>query len=264
MRKPSKYEVGAEESAPRGADKKVFDPYVVPQEPGEVSVTSAAARPVGRGYDDPRIASYDVYRRLMRDEEFSPTVPRALFKDGEWSGQKVGPLAQPPLVILFTDMEGSTSLIERVGDEKAQQLLRIHNRIVRGCLRMYHGHEVKHTGDGVMASFPSASAAIGCAIAIQKALALHNRKHPDAPIRVRIGTNAGEPIAEEGQLFGAAVNAAARICARALPGQILVSDVVRQLVAGKGIAFVSRGRLALKGFAERFRVYEVQWEEGCA
>ncbi|MBI3302300.1 MAG: AAA family ATPase, partial [Deltaproteobacteria bacterium] len=164
----------------------------------------------------------------------------------------------PLLIILVTDMEGSTALIQRLGDEKAQELLRTHNTIIRDCLRKHSGSEIKHTGDGVMASFPSASGAIECAMAIQKAFAKHNQKHPDTPIRVRIGLNAGEPIAEEGQLFGTAVNAAARICARARPGQILVSDVIRQLAAGKGAAFTNRGRVALKGFSERFRLYEVQ------
>jgi adenylate cyclase len=80
-------------------------------------------------------------------------------------------------------------------------------------------------------------------------------------MQIRIGANAGEPLAEEGQLFGAAVNAAARLCARALPGQILVSEVVRQLLVEKKLPFVSRGRVTLKGFSEPMRVYEVAWQE---
>src|SRR5262249_43402143 len=131
-----------------------------------------------------------------------------------------------PLVILFTDIVGSTVTLERLGDAKAQELLRTHNTIIRDCLCEHNGCEIKHTGDGIMASFTSPSSAIECTIAIQKAFAKHNRQYPNTPIRVRIGLNAGEPIVEEGQLYGAAVNAASRICNHAQPGQILVSEVV--------------------------------------
>jgi class 3 adenylate cyclase len=96
-------------------------------------------------------------------------------------------------------------------------------------------------------------------VAIQKAFARHNRQHPDDAIRVRIGINAGEPIATEGRLFGAAVHAAFRICSRARPDQILISDVVAQLVAGKGLALTNRGLVAIKGF-DRVRLYEVPWD----
>lgn len=164
-----------------------------------------------------------------------------------------------PLIILFTDMADSTALIQRLGDAAAQALLRVHNSIIRTCLTEYGGSELKHLGDGMMVTFLSASNAVECAVAIQRGLAQHNQDRPEAPIRVRIGLNAGEPIAEDGELFGTAVNVAARICSRAQPGQILVSEVIRQLAAGKGITFAERGRVALKGFADRFRLYEVQW-----
>ena len=81
------------------------------------------------------------------------------------------------------------------------------------------------------------------------------------PIRVRIGLNAGEPIAEDDDLFGTAVIVAARIAAQAHGGEILVSDVVRQLVAGKGFLFNDRGEHALKGFEDPVRVFEVRWRE---
>jgi class 3 adenylate cyclase len=158
-------------------------------------------------------------------------------------------------------MEGSTELIQRLGDAQAHELLRLHTAIIRECLRQLHGVHVTHTGDGLEASFSSAAHAVECAIAIQKAFARHNQEHAGRAIRVRMGINAGEPIATEGQLFGTAVHAAFRICSRAQPLQILVSDVVRQLAVGKGMVFIDRGRIALKGFAERVRLYEVQWQE---
>jgi class 3 adenylate cyclase len=158
--------------------------------------------------------------------------------------------------ILFTDVEGSTALTERLGDAKAQELRRTHDSIVRDALKAQGGSETKHTGDGIMASFPSASRAIECAVAVQRAIA-----KGDTPLRVRIGLNAGEPVAEESDLFGTAVNLAKRICDRAEPGQILVSDVVQQLAAGKGFAFADKGEATLKGFEKPVRLHEVMWQE---
>jgi class 3 adenylate cyclase len=173
-----------------------------------------------------------------------------------------------PLTILFTDVEGSTALTERVGDAKAREVLRRHERIVREALQAHGGAEVKAMGDGFMASFASATRAVECAIAMQRAFADWNAgvgaglAPPEgAAIRVRIGLNAGEPIAEEKDLFGTAVNMAARIAAAAEGGEILASDVVRQLVAGKGFLFSDRGEVELKGFEEPVRLYEVRWRE---
>jgi len=168
--------------------------------------------------------------------------------------------AQPLRIILVTDMQSSTGLIQRWGDEKAHELIRLHNAIIRDCLRAYRGTEVTHTGDGIEASFAAASSAVECAMAIHSAFAKYNQEHPAHPMQVRIGINAGEPILTEGRLFGTAVHMAFRICARAQPGQILISDVVHRLVAGKDFTFADRGRVALKGFPGRLRLYEVQWQ----
>ena len=167
---------------------------------------------------------------------------------------------QAPLTILFTDMEGSTTLTQQIGDDKAQEILRKHNAIIRNAVNMQGGKEIKHTGDGVMVSFPSASLAILCAILVQMGLDQYNQANPDNPIHVRIGLNTGEAIAEEQDLFGTAVQLGARICAHAEPGQILASDVVRQLVAGKDFQFVDCGETTLHGFKEPVRLYEVSWK----
>jgi class 3 adenylate cyclase/pimeloyl-ACP methyl ester carboxylesterase len=165
-----------------------------------------------------------------------------------------------PLTILFTDVEGSTSLTQRLGDTRARDILRVHERIVREALCAHGGSEVKTMGDGFMASFPSVTRALECTIAIQRAFAEHNQS-AEEPIRVRIGLNAGEPVAEEEDLFGTAVILAARIAAKAEGGEILASDVVRQLVAGKGFLFSDRGDVALRGFEDPVRLYELRWEE---
>ena len=164
------------------------------------------------------------------------------------------------VTILFTDIEGSTALTQRLGDARAQELLRTHNAIVRDALKACGGAEIKHTGDGIMASFVSVSGALGCAIAIQRAVAALVREDPEMPLRVRIGLNAGEPVAENQDLFGTAVQLAARICAHAEPGQILVPTVVRELAAGKGFLLADLGKIALRGFEDPVRLYEVRWE----
>jgi len=162
--------------------------------------------------------------------------------------------------ILFTDVESSTALTQRLGDAKAREVLRQHERIVREALKAHGGSELKTTGDGFMASFSSATRALESAIAMQRAFAEHNES-AEEPILVRVGMNAGEPIAEDEDLFGTAVIEAARIAAAAKGGEILVSDVVRQLAKGKDFLFVDRGEVALKGFDEPVRLYEVRWQD---
>jgi class 3 adenylate cyclase len=164
------------------------------------------------------------------------------------------------VTILFTDVEGSTALTERLGDAKARAVLRNHERTVREALRAHGGAEVKAMGDGFMASFSSATRALECAIAMQRAFAAHDDEHPETPIRVRIGLNAGEPIAEDEDLFGTAVIMAARIAAQAKGKEILVANVVKELAAGKGFLFADRGEVALRGFEGPVRLYEVHWQ----
>ena len=161
------------------------------------------------------------------------------------------------VTILFTDIEGSTSLTQRLGDAEAQELLRTHNTIVREALKAQDGTEIKHTGDGIMASFATASKALACATAIQTTFAERNET-AEEPINVRIGLNAGEPVAEDEDLFGTAVQLAARVCAHAQPGQVLASNVVRELSAGKGFLFSDQGDIVLRGFEDPVRLYEVR------
>ncbi|MCH7837000.1 MAG: adenylate/guanylate cyclase domain-containing protein [Chloroflexi bacterium] len=197
----------------------------------------------------------------------SPTgtaaVEQFLFGSEEASAEAAPPAAGDVHTILFTDMEGSTALAQRLGDARAQDVRRAHNTIVRDALRAEGGSEIKHTGDGIMASFPSASHALACAVAIQRAVAALRQAQGDqveARLSVRIGLNAGEPVVEEDDLFGTSVDLAKRICDHAEPGEILVSDVVRQLAAGKDFLFSDRGEVVPKGFDEAVRLYTVRWE----
>ena len=188
----------------------------------------------------------------------------ALAAELEGSGDveaPAGPGDSPlqPMIVLMTDMARSTELIQRLGDREAREVMHTHNRIVRACLRESGAAELQHTGDGFLASHTSATQAVACAIAIQQAVATHNRETDQPRMLVRVALTAGEPLPEEGRLFGAAVNAAARLCSHARPGEILVLDVVRQLAAGTANEFIDRGQLTLKGFEEPFHLHEVRW-----
>jgi class 3 adenylate cyclase len=163
-----------------------------------------------------------------------------------------------PITIMFTDIEGSTSLTQRLGDAAAQRIVREHDDTVRKALGSYLGKEIKHTGDGIMASFFSASRAVGCALQIQGTFAVRNITNPEDAVRVRVGLNAGEPIPQGKDLYGTSVQLARRLCDRAEPGQVVVSDVVRQLVAGKGFVFENLGAETLKGFNEPVTLFRVR------
>lgn len=158
--------------------------------------------------------------------------------------------------IMFTDLVGSTDISSRDGDERALEVLRHHDGIVRSSLTMYGGREVKHTGDGILASFDRVSSAVDCALEIQRGFGEPITQDTDEG-RVRIGISAGEPVDQEQDIFGAVVNLASRICGHCNPGQILVSNAVRELSVGKPIGFMDRGAIALKGFDDPVRLFEV-------
>lgn len=161
--------------------------------------------------------------------------------------------------IMFTDLEGSTERNEAVGDTAMMALITRHNAIIRECLHVHAGREVKHTGDGMMASFVSVSHAVECAIAIQQAFDTHNRNDPDGAMYVRIGLSAGEPIENDNDLFGSTVNLAKRVCDAGEPGKILTTNVVRELCLGKTYTFEPIGVRNMKGFSEPIPVFAVLW-----
>jgi len=163
--------------------------------------------------------------------------------------------------IMFTDLKDSTRMTMLYGDAKALHLVHVHDALIRKCLAASRGREIKHTGDGLMASFASVPDAIECAIAVQKAFAGYNQEHHEAPLYVRIGLSAGEPIEEHGDLFGKSVQLAARLCAQAEPGRILIDQVVLDQWSGKQLPFSDLGEVTPKGFDHAVRVYEVEWTQ---
>ena len=166
------------------------------------------------------------------------------------------------VTILFTDIESSTPLVEQLGDERSRELFREHDQLLRGVFKKHGGLEVKHQGDGFMLAFSGARRALRCAIEMQRALAQHEAEHPDGALRVRMGLNTGEAIAEESDYFGQAVILASRIASMARGGEILVSDVTRTLVGANGARFVDRGEHELKGLRGSHHLYGVDWKEG--
>jgi class 3 adenylate cyclase len=162
--------------------------------------------------------------------------------------------------ILFTDIVDSTRLTQELGDSAAMQVLRGHDSIVRSAVGRFGGSEVKHTGDGIMAAFAAASQAVGAAVEVQRKLHEH-RASEQSSLHVRIGLAVGEPVTEQDDLFGASVQQAARLCAYAQPDCILVSTGVQDLCRGKGIRFSDAGPIALKGFDEPIRHFEVDWRD---
>ncbi len=161
--------------------------------------------------------------------------------------------------VLFTDIVSSTALTQRLGDDVAMEFLRVHDTVVRDALAASKGREVKHTGDGIMASFVSAAAAVRCAAQIQRELALREQERKEHPIKVRIGGAAGEPVDRDNDIFGATVQLASRLCAHAEPDQILVSSVVADLCIGKGLTFRAMGEVSLKGFDRPVHIQAVEW-----
>ena len=160
--------------------------------------------------------------------------------------------------IMFTDLQDSTATTIRLGDTNAMHLLRIHNALTRNALREHNGSEVKHTGDGFMASFVSVSDAVKCSIAIQQAFNAYNKEAPDEQMHVRIGLSAGEPVQEDGDLFGATVQLAARLCNHAEPGKILIAQIVRDQCQDEMFSFLDLGEVRPKGFDHSVRLYEVR------
>lgn len=163
--------------------------------------------------------------------------------------------------IVFTDVVNSTTLTQTLGDEAALAVLGIHDTIVRNALAASGGREIKHTGDGIMASFVSAAGAVRCAIQIQRELEKHAQAHAEHPLKVRVGAAVGEPVEQNNDLFGSTVQLAARLCAHAQPEQIVVSNAIAELCIGKGLSFEDLGELALKGFHSPVRAQSAAWRQ---
>ena len=165
------------------------------------------------------------------------------------------------MTLLFTDLVGSTELLERIGDDEAERLRRVHFGLLRDVVAARGGHEVKSLGDGLMVVFGSAVGAVGCAVAMQQAVLRHNRRQPALRLGVRIGLHVGDPIRDEDDYFGTPVVIARRLCDAAQGGQILTSELVQGIVGSRGgHRFRPVGDVALKGVATPVAACEIVWD----
>jgi class 3 adenylate cyclase len=177
------------------------------------------------------------------------------------------PAPDGTVTIMFSDIEDSTVITERLGDQAWQDLLRKHNALIREQLQAHEGYEVKTMGDGFMVAFQSAKKGLDCAIAIQRAFADHNAVAGPSPsgegrsehVKVRIGLHAGEAIKDGDDFYGKNVILASRVAGKAVGGEILVSSLLRQLVESSvGAAMFGEPRdVELKGLAGTHTVYAV-------
>jgi class 3 adenylate cyclase len=160
------------------------------------------------------------------------------------------------VTIMFSDIEGSTAMADRLGDSRFMEVLREHNAIVRDQITAYGGFEVKSEGDGFMVAFQSAGKALACASAIQTALTERNASAGE-PVKVRVGLHAGEVIKEGEDFFGRNVIMAARVASQARGGEILVSSVVKALVEGSDVSWGEKRTVELKGLSGEHDIWPV-------
>jgi len=192
-------------------------------------------------------AQSTIDRLLTWVEAENPDLRRATAPDGT-------------VTLLFSDIEGSAALNDRLGDQRWLQVLGAHNALVRAEVRRHSGYEVKSQGDGFMVAFPGARRALQAAIAIQRAIEGYGEGEGEEPIRVRIGLHTGEAIPHDGDFFGKSVTLAARIADQAHGGQILASSLVKELTeAGGDIEFDQPRESELKGLGDGYRLFPVRW-----
>jgi class 3 adenylate cyclase len=175
------------------------------------------------------------------------------------SNDDVGGQGSAFRAVMFTDIVGSTEMTARLGDEQSVEMVRAHDSIVRRSLKKLNGREIKHTGDGLMASFDETAQSIQCARSIQKDFETFNKSSPEK-LGLRIGLDAGEPVSDNSDLFGSTVQMAARLCAIAERDSIYVTNAVRAF-APREVQVIERGSRDLKGFSQPIPVFEVVWSQ---
>jgi class 3 adenylate cyclase len=238
--------------------KRKLESLSVGEEPATsgAAIAAAFASPSAEAAFDsrPRAA---LHTRLGNGDDIQTVVDSAISRARDLSAHAS---VEGTITILFSDIEDSSSLYEKLGDLRAHQVVRIHNEIFRQQVAAYHGHEVKNAGDSFMIAFSSARRGTQCAIAVQRSLAAYCESHPELPIRVRMGLHVGEAINESSDFFGKAVILAARIATLAQGGQILVSSTLHDLAANAGdLNFTPMGTRELKGLAGTHQIFEVVW-----
>ena len=179
----------------------------------------------------------------------------------EWNKPKAPEDPEKEVVVMFTDIVGSTAMTHEKGNLAAQEVVRAHNRVVRDALAKTKGKEIKHTGDGIMASFENVTNSLRATQQMQLMIRMHNAQNPDVPLHVKIGINAGRVVMEEQDLYGVTVQMAARIVDKAKSEQIMVSDIVYGLAQGGHWRFAKHGPFYMKGIEGPAYLQELVWDD---
>ena len=209
--------------------------------------------------DKIQLADGEVVLRLVKQSSKDPAYIKDNIGDEGVSSKK--PFPTGTVTFMFTDIYESSSMVDRLGDNKARIVLRDHERITRQEIEKHNGYEVKAQGDGFMVAFSSAREAIQCSISIQSALSRYRIVNSDQPINVRIGLNTGEAITDENDFFGKSVIIAARVSSKADKDEIYVSSLTRQITESAGdINFEDKGEVTLKGLSGVHTISAVVWE----
>ena len=203
---------------------------------------------------EPGAETRELYGEILRAED-EPAFP------GQSAVNASGVPIDGTLTVVFTDIAGSTELAERLGDVRWAELIAEHDAFMREHASGQGGHVVKGQGDGLMLAFMSARRAVDFAIAAQRGLAQLDAGIPGERLLVRIGLHTGEAVRQDDDLFGRTVIVAARLAAVCTPGEITVSELVKELTESAGdLRFNAGQEVALKGLAGRHRVHTVAWE----
>ncbi len=232
-----------------------------------MGVTGPQAQAFAKKYGDylmenPRYAKmFDsgaraMYAFLGKAADATGALERAL---DAWSRPDEEVPEGAPLTVMFTFIDIPAELAGMLGDDGLRELRRAHGSIVREHLEAQHGAEVKHTGTGIMATFRSPTRAVRAARDMQWDMRAHSIAYPRLPLRVGIGLHAGQAIAEEGDFYGIMVSTAARFGQTAEPGQVLVSELVRDAVANQGFQFNDAGLHDFKGVDGLTQAFELSW-----
>jgi len=167
------------------------------------------------------------------------------------------------LTFLFTDLVGSTRLIDRLGDHAGEQVMRGHFAMLRSAISQHDGHVVKTLGDGIMAIFRRPDDGVSCSIAMQHGVIRHNGANPDVELAMRVGVHCGPAIRMAGDYYGIPVNIAKRLCDHCTGGQVLVSEAVRSGVqSDRPLDFLEIGGLLFKGLSAPVSTVELLWKKG--
>ncbi|MBV8786832.1 MAG: adenylate/guanylate cyclase domain-containing protein [Mycobacterium sp.] len=200
---------------------------------------------------------------LVRKEGFGGALRSSIEDLADWAEVERPDLARVTpdgrVVILFSDIEESTALNERIGDRAWVKLIGAHDKLVSGLVQRRSGHVVKSQGDGFMVAFARAEQAVRCGMDLQQALRKDAKRKRHEEIRVRIGVHMGRSVRRGDDLFGRNVAMAARVAAEATGGEILVSESVRDALGDcDDIRFDEGRQVALKGFSGNYRLFAVE------